>query len=74
MLNVEARIHKEAEEIEVWSQSYPMSLQTVWIGSKQVMGQMQIDCGYSNPIAEISVAHTELCGMDAGKIVDKPRP
>jgi len=51
MLNVEARIHKEAEEIEVWSQSYPMSLQTVWIGSKQVMGQMQIDCGYSNPIA-----------------------
>jgi len=29
LLDVEARIHEEAEEIQVWSPSYPRSLQTV---------------------------------------------
>jgi len=29
LLDVEARVHEEAEEIEVWSPSYPRSLQTV---------------------------------------------
>jgi len=29
LLDVEARIHEEAEEIEVWSPSYPRSLQTL---------------------------------------------
>ena len=52
LLDVEARIHEEAEEIEVWSPSYPRSLQTVWIGNnKQSVGQMRIH--YSNPTAEI---------------------
>jgi len=49
---VEARIHKEAEEIEVWSPSYPRSLQTVWIGDKeQSVAKIQIH--YSKSIAEI---------------------
>jgi len=52
LLDVEARIHEEAEEIEVWSPSYPRSLQTVWIGkSEQSVGQIRIH--YSKPIAEI---------------------
>jgi len=43
LLDVEARIHEEAEEIEVWSPSYPRSLQTVWIGkSEQSVGQIWI--------------------------------
>ena len=52
LLNVEARIHEEAEEIEVWSPSYPRSLQTVWIGhDMQSVGQIRIH--HSKPIAEI---------------------
>jgi len=52
LLDVEARIHEEAEEIEVWSPSYPRSLQTVWIGNnQQSVGHIQIH--YSKPIAEI---------------------
>ena len=52
LLDVEARIHEEAEEIEVWSPSYPRSLQTVWIGNnEQSVGQTRIH--YSKPIAEI---------------------
>ena len=52
LLDVEARIHEEAEEIEVWSPSYPRSLQTVWIGNdEQSVGQIRIH--YSKPIAEI---------------------
>jgi len=35
LLDVEARIHEEAEEVEVWSPSYPRSLQTVWIGNNE---------------------------------------
>ena len=35
LLDVEARIHEEAEEIEVWSPSYPRPLQTVWIGNNE---------------------------------------
>jgi len=35
LLDVEARIHEEAEEIEVWSQSYPRSLHTAWIGNSE---------------------------------------
>jgi len=35
LLNVEARIHEEAEDIKVWSQSYPRSPQTVWIGNNE---------------------------------------
>ena len=43
LLDVEARIHEEAEEIEVWSPSYPRSLQTVWIGNdEQSVGQIRI--------------------------------
>jgi len=49
LLDVEARIHEEAEEIEVWSPSYPRSLQTAWIGNnEQSVGQIRIH--YSNPI------------------------
>jgi len=52
LLDVEALIHEEAEEIEVWSPSYPRSLQTVWIGhNEQSVGQIRIH--YSKPIAEI---------------------
>jgi len=52
LLDVEARIHEEAQEIEVWSSSYPRSLQTVWIGNnEQSVGQIRIH--YSKPIAEI---------------------
>jgi len=52
LLDVEARIHEEAEEIEVWSPSYPRSLQKVWIGNnEQSVGQIRIH--YSKPIAEI---------------------
>ena len=52
LLDVEARIHAEAEEIEVWSPSYPRSLQIVWIGNKeQSVGQIRIH--YSKSIAEI---------------------
>ena len=52
MLGVEARIHEEAEEIEVWSPRYPRSLQTVWIGNnEQSVGQIRIH--YSKQIAEI---------------------
>jgi len=35
LLDVEARIYEEAEEIEVWSPSYPRSLQTVCIGNNE---------------------------------------
>jgi len=52
MLDVEARIHEEAEEIELSSTSYPRSLQTVWIGNnEQSVGQIRIH--YSKPISEI---------------------
>jgi len=52
LLVAEARIHEEAEEIEVWAPSYPRSLQTVCIGNnEQSVGQIQIH--YSKPIAEI---------------------
>ena len=41
LLDVEAGI--EADEMEVWSPSYPRSLQTVWIGnSEQAVGQIQM--------------------------------
>ena len=41
-----------AEEIEVWSPSYPRSLRTVWIGNNEhSVGQIRIH--YSKPIAEI---------------------
>ena len=41
-----------AEEIQVWSPSYPRSVQTVWIGNnEQSVGQIRIH--YSKPIAEI---------------------
>jgi len=54
--DVKARLHERAEEIEVWSRSYPRSLQTVWIGTKeQSVGQIRIH--YSKPIAEISSTH-----------------
>ena len=57
LLDVEACIHDEAEEIEVWSPSYPISLHTVWIGNnKQSVGQI------SKPIAEIlSSTHQAPC-------------
>ena len=52
LLDVEACIHEEAEEIEVWSPNYPRSLQTVWIGNnEQSVGQIRIHD--SKPIAEI---------------------
>jgi len=52
LLDVEARIHEGAEEIEVWSPGYPRSLPTVWIGNnQQSVGQIRIH--YSKPIAEI---------------------
>jgi len=35
LLDVEARIQEEAEEIEVWSPIYPRSLQTEWIGNNE---------------------------------------
>jgi len=35
LLNVEARMHEEAGKIEVWSPSYPRSLQTVCIGNNE---------------------------------------
>ena len=50
--DVAARTHEEAEEIEVWSPSYPRSLRTVWIGNnEQSVGQIRIH--YSKRIAEI---------------------
>jgi len=52
LLDVEAHIHEEAEEIEVRSLSYPRPLQTVWIGnSEQSVEQIRIH--YSNPIVKI---------------------
>jgi len=52
LLDVEARIHEEAEVIEGWSPSYPRSLQKVWIGNnEQSVGQIRIR--YSKLIAEI---------------------
>ena len=52
LLDVKARIHEEAEEIEVCLPSYPRSLQTVCIGNnEQSVGQIRIH--YSKPIAEI---------------------
>jgi len=49
---IQSRIHEEAEEIELWSPSYPRSLQTVWIGnSEQSVGQIRNH--YLKPIAEI---------------------
>jgi len=52
LLNIEARIHEEAKEIEVWSPSYPRSLQIVWIGNnEQSVGQIRMH--YSNQISEI---------------------
>jgi len=52
LLDVEARTHEEAMEIEVWSPSYPRSMQTVWIGNnEQSVGQIRIH--YSKPTAEI---------------------
>jgi len=52
LLDVEASMHEEAEEIEVWSPNYPGSLQTVWIDkNEQSVGQIRIY--YSKPIAEI---------------------
>ena len=51
----------EAEEIELWSPSYPRSLQTVCIGnSEQSVGQIRIHD--SKPIAEIlSSTHRAPC-------------
>jgi len=52
LLDIQARIHEKAEEIEVWSPSYPRSLQTVWItNNEHSVGQIQNL--YSKPIAEI---------------------
>ena len=52
LFDVEARIHEKAEEIQVWSPSYPRSLQTVWIGiNEQSAGLINIH--YSKQIAEI---------------------
>jgi len=49
LLDVDERIHEEAEEIEVWSPSYPRSLQTVWTGNnEQSAGQIWIH--YSNAV------------------------
>jgi len=48
LLDVKARIHEEAEEIEVCLPSYPRSLQTVCIGNnEQSVGQIRIH--YSKP-------------------------
>jgi len=52
LLDVEVRIHEEAEEIKVWSLSYSRSLQTVWIGNNK-QSVRQIQSHYSKPIAEI---------------------
>jgi len=58
LLDVEARIHEEAEEIEVWSPSYPRSLQTVYIGNnEQSVGQTT-----QNQLQRFSVALNELRG------------
>ena len=52
LLDDKACIHEEAEEIEVWSPSYPRSLETVWIdNNEQSVGQIRIHS--SNLIAEI---------------------
>ena len=54
---------EEAEEIEVWSPSYPRSLRTVWIGNnEQSVGQIRIH--YSNKIAEI--LSSSPSSVDAG--------
>jgi len=45
-------VYEEAEEIEVWSPSYPRSLQTVWIGSNEQSVE-QIRIYYSKQITEI---------------------
>jgi len=55
LLDVAARIHEEAEEIEVWSPSYPRSLQTAWTSNSEKSAR-QIPIYYSKPIAEIFIS------------------
>ena len=70
LLDVETRIHEEAEEIEIWSTSYPRSLQTVWIGNNEQSGGQILLFKTS---CKDSQNHTPS-SVDAGKNADYSWP
>ena len=61
-----------AEEIEVWSPSYPRSLETVWIGNNVQIGGTDMDSLFETNCRD-SQQHPPS-SADAGENVDNSRP